>query len=156
MYSTKQLQKLRSEQWTFLQNPFVYSKEDVPVDLYNNSGPSKRWRHTMVTSKSFDGDRGPGGEFFEDNLDNRQQVFVLFGGHRLWHGFSSKNMESNDWSDLSERPVGGYLDDLWVYTKFLDDKTTPGQTFKRNNGYWQQKKPKEQCKPNPGDAWTSR
>lgn len=42
---------------------------------------------------------------------------MIFGGHRLWHGFATDNSESNSWSSYAEYPKGGYLDDLWVYTK---------------------------------------
>lgn len=42
---------------------------------------------------------------------------IIFGGHRLWHGFATDNSESNSWSSYDEYPEGGYLKDLWVYTK---------------------------------------
>ena len=42
---------------------------------------------------------------------------MVFGGHRLWHGFATDNSEANSWSSYAEYPKGGYLDDLWVYTK---------------------------------------
>lgn len=44
---------------------------------------------------------------------------MVFGGHRLWHGFATDNAEANAWSSFAEYPKGGYLDDLWVYTKRL-------------------------------------
>lgn len=42
---------------------------------------------------------------------------MIFGGHRLWHGFATDNSEANSWSSYAEYPKGGYLEDLWVYTK---------------------------------------
>lgn len=42
---------------------------------------------------------------------------MVFGGHRLWHGFATDNSEANSWSSYAEYPKGGYLQDLWVYTK---------------------------------------
>ena len=42
---------------------------------------------------------------------------MVFGGHRLWHGFATDNSEANSWSSYAEYPRGGYLEDLWVYTK---------------------------------------
>jgi hypothetical protein len=42
---------------------------------------------------------------------------VVFGGHRLWHGFSVFNSMDNHWSNLDEYPVGGYLEDLWFLEK---------------------------------------
>jgi hypothetical protein len=41
----------------------------------------------------------------------------LFGGHRLWHGFSEDNRKENSWRDYGQYPRGGYLDDLWVLNK---------------------------------------
>lgn len=76
-------------------------------------GPGKRWRHSMV------------------NVDN---VMVIFGGHRLWHGFALENTEENDWLDYTTYPKGGYLDDFWVYTKVLDTQTVDGSDFKTTDG----------------------
>lgn len=42
---------------------------------------------------------------------------MVFGGHRLWHGFATHNAEANSWASFDEYPEGGYLGDLWVYTK---------------------------------------
>ena len=42
---------------------------------------------------------------------------MVFGGHRLWHGFATDNSEANAWSSFEEYPEGGYLQDLWVYAK---------------------------------------
>lgn len=42
---------------------------------------------------------------------------IVFGGHRLWHGFATDNSEANAWSSYDEYPKGGFLEDLWVYTK---------------------------------------
>lgn len=42
---------------------------------------------------------------------------MIFGGHRLWHGFATDNSEANAWSSFEEYPEGGFLQDLWVYTK---------------------------------------
>ncbi len=30
--------------------------------------------------------------------------------------------------------IGGYMDDLWIYTKWLDDETTKKKTFMKNDG----------------------
>jgi hypothetical protein len=45
------------------------------------------------------------------------QMTAVFGGHRLWHGFSSANSEANNWASYEERPAGGFLNDLWLYVK---------------------------------------
>ena len=59
-------------------------------------GPGKRWKFSVA----YDG-----------------LSMMVFGGHRLWHGFATDNSESNSWSSSQEYPKGGYLQDLWVYTK---------------------------------------
>lgn len=79
------------------------------------AGPGRRWRHAVAT----DGAR----------------VYV-FGGHRLWHGFSPENSEANRWQSASTRPYGGYLDDLWEYT--------PNATLGAA-GTWRQIAPRESC-----------
>jgi hypothetical protein len=84
------------------------------------------------------------------------QNFAVFGGHRLWHGYSPENSYVNDWSSYISRPVGGYLNDLWIYTKYLDLTTTPGSGYKTNNGLWKLKQPREQCFASPGLAWDTR
>jgi hypothetical protein len=87
--------------------------------------------------------------------DEKLQNMAIFGGHRLWQGYSPENSLLNDWSSYVTRPVGGYLNDLWIYTKYLD-YSFPGQTYKSNNGRWKLKQPLEQCFPNPGLSWDSR
>ena len=62
-----------------------------------------------------------------------KQHTAIFGGHRLWQGYSPENSQDNNWDSYITRPIGGYLDDLWIYTKYLDF-SYPGQTFKTNNG----------------------
>lgn len=84
------------------------------------------------------------------------QYFALFGGHRLWHGYSLENSEDNSWNNFTTRRQGGYLDDLWIYRKYLDFATVPGETFKKNDGYWTNMQPKERCYADPGIAWSSR
>ena len=83
------------------------------------------------------------------------QKMAIFGGHRLWQGYSPENSYLNDWSSYITRPAGGYLNDLWIYTKYLDF-SYPGQTYKANNGLWQFKKPNKQCYSDPGLSWDSR
>lgn len=58
------------------------------------SGPGERWRAASAS----DGLR-----------------WVVFGGHRLWHGFAPENEEANRWSSTSKYPYGGYMDDLWLF-----------------------------------------
>lgn len=68
-----------------------------------------------------------------DGTNYTTQRTAIFGGHRLWQGYSPENSQTNNWGDYETRPIGGYLDDLWIYTKVLDF-STPGQLFRGNNG----------------------
>ena len=75
------------------------------------------------------------GEQYIDPADGlRKQQMAIYGGHRLWQGYSPENTQFNNWEEYITRPKGGYMDDLWIYTKILDYKTIPGSTFKTNDG----------------------
>ena len=62
--------------------------------------PGRRWKFSVIC----DGER-----------------MFLFGGYKIWHGFSTMNSRGNEWSDFSDPsfPPGGYMDDLWEYRKIL-------------------------------------
>lgn len=98
---------------------------NVPVDNTTSAfaGPSKRWRHSMSIGEAY----------YDPNDGNMKQTFALYGGHRLWHGYSQENTQENNWGVFETRPSGGYLDDLWTYTKILDF-SEPGLAFKTNDG----------------------
>lgn len=53
-------------------------------------------------------------------------------------------------------PAGGFLNDLWIYTKILDYETTPGETLKSSLGSWKMMHANETCKPTPGITWEER
>ncbi|RYY89739.1 hypothetical protein EON63_00140 [archaeon] len=96
------------------------------------------------------------GKPYYDSTDGfYKQRMAIYGGHRLWHGYSQENSQDNNWSNYTTRPRGGYLDDLWIYTKYLD-YSNPGEGYKTNNGLWQLKTAKEQCFPSPGISWDTR
>lgn len=102
------------------------------------AGPGKRWRHSMaqapaVTMSDTDVAIIQLAAKYETAVVyvNQQQSVAVFGGHRLWHGFSEENNENNNWGEFTTRPPGGYLDDLWVFTKYLDFETEPSQTYKQ-------------------------
>lgn len=84
------------------------------------------------------------------------QDFYLFGGHRIWQGFSQENSESNNWSNYTTIEQGGYLNDFWIYTKQLDFVTLPAEDFKESNGRWKYVHKMEQCFANPGIEWSTR
>lgn len=102
------------------------------------AGPGRRWKFSMET----DG-----------------QKMMIFGGHRLWHGYSIENSVSNDWGANNTRQPGGYLNDLWVYHKELDFITLNGSGFhsEGENSYWEELTPKEVCANSwDGVAWDNR
>lgn len=84
------------------------------------AGPGKRWRFTMETDGVY---------------------MAIFGGHRLWHGYAIENNQSNNWGLNNTFQPGGYMNDLWVYTKVLDTTTRNGETFHSADGVWEQKQP---------------
>lgn len=110
---------------TFFDETITLNATDVPVDNTTSkfAGPSKRWRHTMAIGKSY----------YDDSDGYYKQKIAIYGGHRLWHGYSEENSQDNNWNVYETRPKGGYLDDLWIYTKYLD-YSYPGETYKANNG----------------------
>eukprot|EP01038_Epipyxis_sp_PR26KG_P011787 gene11787-15773_t len=134
---------------TYLEQVIQLDPKDVPVDNSTSkfAGPSKRWRHTMVAGE-------PYVDANDASYPNKQQ-FALFGGHRLWQGFSQENNQDNNWEQYITRPLGGYLNDLWLYTKLLD-YSEPGLSFKTNNGKWKKLNAKEQCYSAAGAAWDTR
>jgi len=108
--------------------------------MYKEIPPGKRWKASAT---------------FSDN-----KLFV-FGGHRLWHGFSAENSVDNLWESLENLPNGGYLDDLWVYEHRVE-----GQEPNWFEGYygqagtlegnWTEIARKETCFSDPGEAWAER
>jgi len=69
-----------------------------PVSSEVEKHPGKRWKFSMVAGRD----------------SNGITMALVFGGHRLWHGFASDNAATNNWSNLDIFPKGGYLDDLWI------------------------------------------
>lgn len=76
-------------------NMFLMCSSHVP-----GKGPGKRWRFSVA----YDG-----------------VSMMIFGGHRLWHGFATDNAQENAWSSFSQYSKGGFLDDLWIYSKKILD-----------------------------------
>lgn len=71
-------------------------------------GPGKRWKFSSVT----------------DGLN-----MYIFGGFRIWHGFSAQNSKANAWEDFSVYPRGGYLDDLWIFNRGRYPLIVPSSVF---------------------------
>ena len=95
-------------------------------------------------------------------------MFLLFGGHRLWHGFAPDNSQDNGWQSMDVYPEGGYLGDLWVYRKKdgdvphgkgdTDGETEGSASNKMLWHDWEWKKAKgiEICQDAPGLRWEDR
>lgn len=152
IYKEDSLTYLTQEIFSYTIYPYSYSNIEVPVDNSSakHSGPGKRWRHSMtLIPQSYNS------SFFE-NKTSRVQMMIVFGGHRLWHGFAPDNSQDNNWSNFNTMENGGFLNDLWIYTKQLDFITIPGSTYKTTNGFWKIVYPIEQCQADPGLSWASR
>lgn len=70
--------------------------------------------------RSGDSQPSPGRRWKFASAHDRKR-WVMFGGHRLWHGFSPANTLYNKWTVRDPQgsgaryEYGGFLDDLWVY-----------------------------------------
>lgn len=104
---------INMRQWREVYGEGELSRLDGFLDSYGWGGPGKRWKFSMT---------------------NDDEIVAIFGGFRLWHGYAPENSEKNDWKNYRTLPPGGYLNDLWFYTKILDRTTTPGSTFKTTVG----------------------
>ena len=125
----------------------TYSQSEVPVDnsTARNAGPGRRWKHSASL----------GAAYVDAEGVTRQKMYV-FGGHRLWHGYAPENSYANAWDNYNSIPPGGYLDDIWIYTKKLDLITTPGETFKNAEGKWNTIRARERCFSTPGQSYATR
>ena len=87
----------------------------------------------------------PGKRFrFSHAFDASTDTWVLFGGQRLWQGFSATNGLDDAWNDTTALPYGGYLDDLWRVG-------WDGAALS-----WEQVIPYESCYAHPGSTWGER
>ena len=139
-----------NDMWSFdiaaSATPGINAWTKITTFDYIQPHPGKRWRFATATQTT--------------------RLF-LFGGHRLWHGYSPTNSEENQWSDYNEQPCpaeewdvdstiqyvinprtkickdrGGYLNDLWEYNQVT--------------GLWRAYNPFVQILPDPGEAWDDR
>jgi hypothetical protein len=65
------------------------------VPSFGRTGPGKRGRAASTTNG---------------------KLWVVFGGLRQWQGFAAANDLTNFWNDTNAYPIGGYLDDLWLFS----------------------------------------
>ena len=104
--------------------------------IFLGADPGKRWKASMVSI----------------NRDTEMSSVVLFGGHRLWHGFASQNSQENRWENTEIYPDGGYLNDLWILEKRVDNDSDKSA----HKWTWTQQVPQESCVDSPGIAWEDR
>ena len=133
---------------------FSHECEDYCDDMWFFDLGRLEWRREDQSPKTVS--PGPRWQFSMNggviNATTGESMVVLFGGHRLWHGYASDNSELNDWQSQELLSEGGYLDDLWIYAKDSSSSSTSsdaGHQWKRLHG-------KETCKPSPGASWESR
>uniref|UniRef100_H3GSZ4 EGF-like domain-containing protein n=1 Tax=Phytophthora ramorum TaxID=164328 RepID=H3GSZ4_PHYRM len=115
--------------WFLVQNAEVFS--DKTMAVYGGFGPmcgdycddlwlydfsDGSWTEMIELGSS---KHGPGKRFKFSSVVLNDKLYV-FGGFRLWHGFAHANSEENDWSEVDQYPLGGYLNDLWVYDKVVN------------------------------------
>lgn len=91
------------------------------VARLGRTGPGKRWRFANVAHKD---------------------LWYVFGGQRIWHGFSPANTLFNRWNNSEKYEFGGFMDDMW--------------TFNTSSEQWQQVIPMESCFSAPGIDYLSR
>lgn len=98
--------------------------EDYCNDMWLFDFADNTWTEMMEIGNTAP---GPGKRFKFSSVVVGDKMFV-FGGFRLWHGFAHENSAENDWSGTSQYPIGGYLNDLWVYDKALNTWTNVTET----------------------------
>jgi hypothetical protein len=113
------------DMWFFDFNTRKWMKQQVGS---GSNGPGRRWKFSMVAT---------GGA--------ENSHIYLFGGHRLWHGFSVDNSADNRWESRELLPEGGYLNDFWVFRQ-----TDQGER------QWKEVEKKQTCHDAPGLTWESR
>lgn len=96
-----------------------------------------QWREVAVLGRT-----GPGNRYQFSSTTNNGRKWYIFGGFRQFHGLWQLNNQDNRWSDTTQFPYGGYLDDLWEFD--IDTEV------------WRQIQPKESCFFFPGQAWEAR
>ena len=171
-----------------------FNGDNANVNINKNEHPGKRWKFSMVSTLGQNGNgthtntasSNKGGDGFEyqynngndNDSDNDNPTIIIFGGHRLWHGFSDENSQENRWNSTGTYPEGGFLNDLWFLTKHKvstisnssgDDAAVETETSKGGNKNeaedketvqwewkWKKQQPKETCIKTPGIRWEDR
>ncbi len=119
--------------WSFNFNTLQWS--EVKTDS-SSPNPGSRWKFSMID--------------YHNKHQESDIIAILFGGHRLWHGFSIENSEENSWSSTEKYERGGYLNDLWLLKK------QKIMSENESEFVWERQYAKESCRPSPGLTWKER
>lgn len=110
--------------------------EIYEIGFFNDgASPGKRWKFSIVANG---------------------HSMLIFGGFRLWHGFADDNSIDNRWESYDIYPKGGYLQDLWNFTKKMLEPWQQVPTENFGYGEWYELTPVEECYPDPGVTWDAR
>ncbi len=137
---------LQWEKWTIADN------EEDNIDSvdhhFEEKNPGRRWKASMISTYPQSANKDNPGA-------NSDPMLILFGGHRLWHGFAMDNSEENLWNNVDKYPRGGYLNDLWTLEHKLVESplNESGKTYEWK---WSKRKPLESCVLRPGIGWEDR
>lgn len=86
---------------------YVLPREGEPLTSQGDGlGPGQRWVQLEILSS-------PGKRWKASSTLVDSNIIFMFGGHRLWHGFSSENDRTTAFQETDEMEKGGYLNDLW-------------------------------------------
>lgn len=117
------------------------------LSVLGRSGPGKRWKAASI---------------------RHNDVFYMYGGHRMWHGFGETNSVENKWADTFQYPFGGYMDDLWRYSLGTSPPSSTRELFcfvmshcvglydTAVDNSWYEIPRIQTCFPNPGIEWADR
>lgn len=133
---------------------------DYCNDLWLFDFISLKWKRIEIDSGVSPGRRW---QFSMDALDvESRHGAIVFGGHRLWHGFAGENSEENLWQSTDTFEKGGYLNDMWILTRDFsksttrDDQSNDGVSSSITNWAWSKLEAKETCVTAPGLSWEER
>lgn len=114
----------------FCDDTWLFHFNNASWTKLEGDGPGRRWKFSMVSSGT-----------------SKESSIYVFGGHRLWHGFSSDNSAENRWESRALIPEGGYLNDFWMFGTEENGS---------ENRSWRKVREKETCIDSPGLTWESR
>jgi hypothetical protein len=146
--------------WAFDFHTLDWQRISMSSD--SEPSPGKRWKFSMI-SVSVTPNSNLNSNSNSADAEEANQI-IVFGGHRLWHGFANENSQENRWESTDTYPEGGYLNDLWVLEKNAaiemgacsNETTTRTGTCTSSTWVWTKQVPKESCVPAPGIAWEDR